>query len=298
MCNFLTAVGHSDTPWAEQDPVGYAVGLVEISSEFKWASALLDAMMTPEETLSCAGVPISSLTPSEACALLVERGVNGPVSPMDVHLCNAYTLSLADKSPEYREMLRGSALNLADGMSVMWANRIIHRGQIASRERVRGTDLFLNVLSAGNDRQLRHYLLGSTPDVLESLLDNLQELCPGALIVGSESPPFRDLTDCEREEQIQRISKSRAQIVWVGLGTPKQDFETHRLARQVPLVFVAVGAAFDFVAGKKREAPTWMQRAGLEWFHRLISEPRRLWRRYLFGNVRFLRAVIRHRNEQ
>jgi N-acetylglucosaminyldiphosphoundecaprenol N-acetyl-beta-D-mannosaminyltransferase len=255
-------------------------------------------MVTPEETLSCAGVPVSSLTPKEACALLVECGVNGPVGPMDVHLCNAYTLALADRSPEYREMLRGSALNLPDGMSVVWANRLLHRGQIAPRERVRGTDLFLNVVSAGSDRQLRHYLLGSTTDVLESLSDNLRKRCPAVVIVGSESPPFRDLTDREREEQIQRLTKSRAQIVWVGLGTPQQDFEAIRLARQIPLVFVAVGAAFDFVAGNKREAPMWMQRAGLEWFHRLISEPRRLWRRYLFGNARFLKAVIRHRKDQ
>ena len=117
---------------------------------------------------------------------------------MDVHLCNAYTLALADRSPEYREILRGSALNLPDGMSVMWANQLLHRGQIAPRERVRGTDLFLNVVSAGNDKQLRHYLLGSTPDVLASLTNNLRKRCPAVLIVGSESPPFRDLTDRER----------------------------------------------------------------------------------------------------
>jgi N-acetylglucosaminyldiphosphoundecaprenol N-acetyl-beta-D-mannosaminyltransferase len=255
-------------------------------------------MLTPENTLNCAGVPISSLTPKEACALLVEAGLNGPNGPLDVHLCNAYTLALADKSREFREMLRGSALNLPDGMSVMWANQLLHRGQFAPRVRVRGTDLFLNVVCAGSDQQLRHYLLGSTPDVLESLTKNLRERCPAALIVGSESPPFRDITDLEREDQIQRLTESRAQIVWVGLGTPKQDFEAIRLARRVPLVFVAVGAAFDFVAGNKREAPVWMQRAGLEWIYRLVSEPRRLWRRYLFGNARFLMAVIRHRRDQ
>lgn len=290
--------GLSDTPCAEQDPVGYAGGLVEISRSFKRTLALPRAMVTPEKTLSCAGVPISSLSPTEACALLVECGVNGPAAPMDVHLCNAYTLALADRNPEYRELLKGSALNLTDGMSVMWANQFLHRSQNAPRERVRGTDLFLNVVSAGNDKQLRHYLLGSTPDVLESLSNNLRRRCPAALIVGSESPPFRDLTERECEEQIQRLIKSRAQIVWVGLGTPKQDFEVIRLARQIPLVFVAVGAAFDFVAGNKREAPKWMQRAGLEWFHRMLSEPRRLWRRYLFGNARFLKAVIRHRKDQ
>jgi N-acetylglucosaminyldiphosphoundecaprenol N-acetyl-beta-D-mannosaminyltransferase len=290
--------GFAETPCAERDCVRYDVGLVQFSRAFKRTTAPLRAVMKPEKTWSCAGVPISPLTPNEACAVLVECGVKGPVGPMDVHLCNAYTLALADKSPEYREILRESALNLPDGMSVMWANRLLHRRQIASRQRVRGTDLFLNVVSVGNDKQLRHYLLGSTPDVLKSLSHNLRKRCPAVLIVGSESPPFRDLTDRECEEQIQRITESRAQIVWVGLGTPKQDFETIRLARRIPVVFVAVGAAFDFVAGNKHEAPMWMQRAGMEWFHRLISEPRRLWRRYLFGNARFLKAVIRHRNDR
>ncbi len=255
-------------------------------------------MVTTRETLSCAGVPISSLTSKEACALLVENGLNGPASPMDVHLCNAYTLALADKSSDYRQILKRSALNLADGMSIVWANQLLHRRQHALQARVRGTDLFLNVVGEGNDRRLRHYLLGSTPDVLEALSNKLRERYPGAQIVGSESPPFRDLTERECEDQIQRLTMSGAQIVWVGLGTPKQDFEVARLARQIPLVFVAVGAAFDFIAGNKREAPIWMQRAGFEWIHRLSSEPKRLWRRYLFGNARFLRAAIQHRNDQ
>ena len=96
---------------------------------------------------------------------------------------------------------------------------------------------------------------------------------------------------------MDRILKSDAEIVWVGLGTPKQDYEAARLAGRLSMVFIAVGAAFDFVAGHKNEAPTLVQRAGLEWAYRLISEPRRLWRRYLFGNVRFLWAVIHRLHE-
>lgn len=116
------------------------------------------------------------------------------------------------------------------------------------------------------------------------------------MLAGAESPPFRDLTDDERREQDDRIQASRADIVWVGLGTPKQDFEAERLAEALPLLAAAVGAAFDFTAGTVKPAPAWMQRSGLEWAHRLASEPRQLWRRYLIGNARFVSiALRRHR---
>ena len=142
---------------------------------------------------------------------------------------------------------------------------------------------------------MRHYLLGSTPDVLESLRHNLETSYPAARIVGVESPPFRDLTSEEEAEQLERIERSGAEIVWVGLGTPKQDLECARMAASSRKVFVAVGAAFDFAAGMKPEASPWMQNNGLEWVHRLSHEPGRLWKRYLFGNVRFVRAALKGR---
>jgi N-acetylglucosaminyldiphosphoundecaprenol N-acetyl-beta-D-mannosaminyltransferase len=244
------------------------------------------------KVLRCGGVPIMVLSRAEACAILLECAMNGPARPMDVHLCNAYTVAVADKNESYRNLLNQSGLNLADGLSVVWASRLIQWGERASVTQVRGTDLFLDVFEAGNGQGLRHYLLGSTKEVLEALTNNLYSHFPGVQIVGTESPPYRELSDLERGKQLDRIVASGAQLVWVGLGTPKQDIEIARLAGRLPLVFVAVGAAFDFVAGKKKAAPVWMQRLGLEWVYRLISEPRRLWRRYLFGNLRFLKAVI------
>jgi N-acetylglucosaminyldiphosphoundecaprenol N-acetyl-beta-D-mannosaminyltransferase len=234
-----------------------------------------------------------ALSRIEACEYLIDVALDGPRLPMDVHLCNAYTLAIADKDQSFRNMLNESGLNLADGMSVVWANRLLHRGGQAPTGRVYGPDLFLDIFRAGTEYRLRHYLLGSTPEVLTNLSANLRRLFPGVQIVGTESPPYRDLTDIERGDQLDRIVTSRAQLVWVGLGTPKQDVEVAWLAHQRALVFVAVGAAFDFVAGSKRQAPAWMQRMGLEWIFRLLSEPRRLWRRYLFGNLRFLLALVR-----
>jgi N-acetylglucosaminyldiphosphoundecaprenol N-acetyl-beta-D-mannosaminyltransferase len=116
---------------------------------------------------------------------------------------------------------------------------------------------------------------------------------PGALIVGMISPPFHPLTDAERADQDSAINASDADVVWVGLGTPKQDFEAQRVCDECGVTTVAVGAAFDFVAGTKPEAPNWMRRLSLEWVFRLLTEPRRLWKRYLFGNTRFITIVLK-----
>jgi N-acetylglucosaminyldiphosphoundecaprenol N-acetyl-beta-D-mannosaminyltransferase len=157
---------------------------------------------------------------------------------------------------------------------------------------IRGPQLFLDVFDAGRDHAVSHYLLGSTPEVLQKLEANLRTLYPGVNISGSESPPFRKLTSAERRAQDERILQSGAEIVWVGLGTPKQDFEVQRLADVLPVVSIAIGAAFDFTAGTLQQAPEWMTRTGLEWGFRFMKEPRRLWRRYVFGNVRFLKAAL------
>jgi N-acetylglucosaminyldiphosphoundecaprenol N-acetyl-beta-D-mannosaminyltransferase len=244
-------------------------------------------------SVDCAGVPISWLGRSEASEWLIACALDGPGTPMDVHLCNAYTLALADRRRDLADVLTRSGLNLPDGVSVTLATRVVHGNAHGPYTRIRGTDLLYDIFETGTKYELRHFLLGSTPDVLASMQANLSTWFPGVRIVGTDSPPYREPTEAERELQHDRILQSGAHVVWVGLGTPKQDFEVARLARELPLVFIAVGAAFDFVAGKKSEAPTWVQRVGFEWLHRLLSEPRRLWRRYLFGNVRFVWAVLR-----
>jgi N-acetylglucosaminyldiphosphoundecaprenol N-acetyl-beta-D-mannosaminyltransferase len=244
-------------------------------------------------TVSCVGVPITACTPAEAAHEVVLRATAEPPQGADVHLCNAYTLALADADPAFKSMLTAAELNFPDGKAVVWANRLTHRRADLPSERVYGPDLFLDVFRLGEERGLRHYLLGSTSEVLADLEAELRRLHPDVRIVGTESPPFRAATEAEAEAQIERLAAARAQVVWVGLGTPKQDWEAARLAQRVPAVFCAVGAAFDFVAGHKSQAPRWMQDRGLEWLFRLASEPRRLWRRYLFGNARFVWSVAK-----
>ena len=233
-------------------------------------------------------VEFVSSTPQQACehiiALAKQRGGR------HVHLANAYTVALADKSVDYRGILNAPALNFPDGKPIGWISGL--RGDSPRLAQIRGPQLFLDVFDQGRLHGIQHFLLGSTPEVLRSLELQLTTRFPGLDIVGAESPPFRPATVPELQEQDERIRDSGAHIVWVGLGTPKQDIEAQRLAGELPILAVAVGAAFDFAAGTIREAPSWMKTAGLEWFYRLLREPRRLWKRYVFGNVRFLKAAL------
>jgi len=207
-----------------------------------------------------------------------------------VHLCNAYTLSLARKDSAYAQALNRGDLNLPDGKPLaVLAKRL---GLFPTSERVCGPDLMAATLDRGRDLGLRHYLYGSMPETIEKLVARLEELYPGVEIVGAESPPFRPLDPTEREAMIERVRAANPHVVWVGLGTPKQDEFVAEFRDELGATLVAVGAAFDFLAGLKPRAPRLLQRLGLEWAFRLASEPRRLWRRYLIGNASFLRGLL------
>lgn len=234
-----------------------------------------------------AGLPIAVATLAQATDTLCDWACEG--RPGDVHLINAYSVALADSDNEYRHNLTQAYCNFPDGKPLSWATKLSK----VRLSQVRGPQIFEETMNRGRDRDVRHFLLGSTPETLSALEKSLEARYPGVQIVGSESPPFRVLSPQETQEQDDRIRKVNPDIVWVGLGTPKQDFEAARLARSGFLA-VAVGAAFDFSAGTKPEAPKWMTSVGIEWVFRFVCEPRRLWRRYLFGNMRFIRAVIAH----
>src|SRR5262245_50370292 len=209
-----------------------------------------------------------------------------------VHFLPAHPIVLAEQDEAYRDVLNRGDLNLVDGASVAVA--ILLQGQSCSR--TTGSDA-LEILPAwGVDSSMRHYLYGGAPGVVEALRDRLESDCPGIDIVGADSPPFHELSPEELEATAARIRESGTDLLWVGLGTPKQDLVAERL-RQLDAapVILCVGAAFDFVARTKRRAPSWMRAIGAEWVFRLATEPRRLWRRYLFGNARFIRHVVSDR---
>lgn len=209
-----------------------------------------------------------------------------------IHFANAYSVALAEGNPEL-EAAFSDGTSFPDGRPVVWALQVFHPQWAGSIQQVRGPSFFEGLMDRGVSLGLRHYFLGSTDETLSKLQRQLKQRIPGLNVVGVSSPPFRELTDEEWAKQLKEIEAQGADVVWVGLGTPKQDLVAHRLSKMSSLTFVCVGAAFDFSAGNLRHAPAWMQTAGLEWFYRLVQEPRRLWRRYLVGNTVFLGVVCR-----
>ena len=235
----------------------------------------------------CCGVRIDGLGPPEAVRALLESryGV-----ARGAHLCNSYTLALASRDPVYRDLLNLGDLNFADGHYVAMVGR--WRGQTDLTERVYGPTLMLATMDRGRSVGLRHYLYGTTPDTVNRLAKTLSELYPGLDIVGLEAPPFRPLDTDEEIALEARIEAAKPDILWVGVGTPRQDEFVAHHAKRFGCTVVPVGAAFDFNSGTKRAAPRLVQRMGIEWLYRFAQEPRRLWRRYLIGIPVFMWGVF------
>lgn len=224
----------------------------------------------------------------------VERTIDDALSRRSdhVHLANAWSIALADDDNELRQVF-GDGRNYPDGKPVVWAMRWLRGNDAPTRpDRVYGPTFFERALEAGIPRHVRHYFLGSTPETLEKLQSNVRARLQGIEIAGTSSPPFKDLTPDDLAYELSKIEASEPHIVWVGLGTPKQDKVAAYLAPRYPSIFACVGAAFDFSAGNLRDVPYWIQNAGFAWLYRFVQEPRRLWRRYTYGNATFLRIVL------
>jgi len=185
----------------------------------------------------------------------------------------------------YANMMNGADLVTPDGMPLVWGLRALG---VPHATRVYGPSLTPLVCERAAREGIPVGFYGGTPEVLERLRAELYRMFPDLNIVYSWPPPFRPLT-AEEEDQVTRdIVASGARIVFVGLGTPKQEQWMVRHRDKLTAVMLGVGAAFDFIAGEKKQAPSWMQKRGLEWVFRLVTEPRRLWKRYLYSNPRFL----------
>jgi N-acetylglucosaminyldiphosphoundecaprenol N-acetyl-beta-D-mannosaminyltransferase len=235
------------------------------------------------------GVPVSVVDMASAVAAIVgwtKAGVSNYVCVRDVH-----GVMLAQEDAEFLAIHEKAGLVTPDGMPLVWIARL-REGKAVGR--VCGADL-VDALSSVSERQgLRHYFYGGKPGVAESMVAALQARYSGLNVVGTFSPPFGSLSK-EADESITRdIVVARPNIVWVGLSTPKQELWMRDHVARIPgAALIGVGAAFDFHAGQIKRAPKWMQRSGAEWLHRLFSEPRRLWWRYLVLAPKFaLRAIF------
>lgn len=190
------------------------------------------------------------------------------------------------KDEELRSIHDRAGLVTPDGMPLVWLNRLHGQRHVG---RVYGPDLMRAVFAISVGKGYRHFLYGGNEGVAETLAEKLKQRFPGVQIMGTFCPPFRDLTAQEDSKMIRTINQAQADIVWVGLSTPKQE---HWMAKHTGLlnapVLIGVGAAFDFLSDNKKQAPKWMQRSGLEWLFRLFSEPQRLWKRYLTTIPKFI----------
>lgn len=215
--------------------------------------------------------------------LEVERGY--------VCFANAHLTSTARGDRETARALGEAGMVLADGAPVAWALRFL-TGE--ATERIAGSDVFAELCDRSQRRGYRHFFLGSTEETLARVRRNAAERYPDLQVCGSLSPPFGAALFDQLPLITAQINEAQPDVVWVGLGAPRQE-QWMRAARpliEAPLL-LGVGAVFDFVAGNKRRAPSWMQRAGLEWAHRLAHEPRRLARRYVVTNTAFSLALVR-----
>lgn len=206
-----------------------------------------------------------------------------------VAVCNVHVVVSASRDEAYRAVINDSDMATPDGAPVAW---MLRRQGFAGQPRISGPDLMWALCAHAAKENLAVYCYGSTESTLGLLDARLREAFPG-LRVTLESPPFRPLTADEDAAAVERINASGAGIVFVGLGCPKQEQWMAEHRGRVNAVMIGVGAAFDFLAGSVPRAPAWMRDNGLEWLHRLASEPRRLWRRYLVTNTLFVLGAAR-----
>ncbi|HET6870751.1 MAG TPA: WecB/TagA/CpsF family glycosyltransferase [Solirubrobacteraceae bacterium] len=247
-------------------------------------------LIPPTPTVEVVGVPLSAIDYGRTLDWMEDmvaarrRGY--------VCVCNVHTVMAAQEDPELRAALMSSSLNVPDGQPLVWAmNALGH----SLTDRVYGPELMARACARAGNSELRFYLYGGRDnDALARLGASLRRRFPGVNFVGGYAPPFRALTAEEQAAVIEDINESEADVVWVGIGVPKQEKWMAALRPHLDAaVLIGVGAAFDFHAGIVPQAPPRLQRAGLEWAYRLAREPRRLWRRYLRYNPRFVAAFAR-----
>jgi exopolysaccharide biosynthesis WecB/TagA/CpsF family protein len=191
--------------------------------------------------------------------------------------------------PEQKFRLNSFDLLVPDGQPVRWVLNLLHHAGLS--DRVYGPNLTLKTCERAAAEGVPVYFYGSTPQILESLKKALNEKFPALIVAGMEPSKFRRLTPAEKIEVAERIQSSGARIAFVGLGCPRQETFAYEFRRLLPMPVLAVGAAFPFIAGQLSQAPAWMQNNGLEWLFRLIAEPGRLWRRYLYLNPAYVFLV-------
>ncbi|ACU89117.1 WecB/TagA/CpsF family glycosyltransferase [Desulfomicrobium baculatum] len=239
--------------------------------------------MRPSIPPTILGTIIHPTTYRDATALILGWAVRA--ESRSVCLANVHMVMEAYDDPAYEAEVNGADLAAPDGMPIVWILKLLGHDV---KDRVYGPTLTLRVLEAAAMQEVPVGFYGASSDVLAALIVNVRQKFPGLCVTYSCSPPFREPTSDEDEATVRDINASGARILFVGLGCPKQERWMHQHKGRVQAVMLGVGAAFDFHAGAIPQAPSWMRDRGLEWLFRLCVEPRRLWKRHLLHNPRFV----------
>lgn len=238
------------------------------------------------DTYRVLGIPISATTLDSASQAIHDWGADE--RSRVVFIRDVHGVVQAHDHAELRALHGQADMVTPDGMPLVWL------GKLAGKQvsRTCGPDLMEKVLLDSARTGLKHYFYGGKPGVAEALRTRFVQRAPGLQVVGVGTPPFRPLSPEELRTTADALNTSGAQVIWIGISTPKQEFLIHQLAPLVTATLIGVGAAFDFHTGAVSRAPHWMRPLGLEWLWRLASEPRRLWRRYLIMAPRFVWLVL------
>jgi len=224
----------------------------------------------------------------ESAVALIESAI---LSHRRGYVCvtNVHAVMEAQTSDYYKDVLNNSFLTVPDGRPGVWIGRIQGHSQI---DQVGGPDLILKVCEMSSCNGYTQFFYGGQPGVAEQLRDEMCRRYPGLKVVGTYNPPFRPLHEEEEKELGVRFASLKPDVTWIGLGAPKQElFMAQYLGRLDTTIMIGVGGAFDMHTGRTKDAPQWVKRVGFAWFHRLAQEPRRLWKRYLRTNSRFILAI-------
>jgi N-acetylglucosaminyldiphosphoundecaprenol N-acetyl-beta-D-mannosaminyltransferase len=224
--------------------------------------------------------------------------------PICISATGAHGVIEASKSNAFKTVLNEFYINLPDGVPCVWVGRLKGANTM---QRCYGPDFFKETMISTAGLSIKHFFCGGKPGVAEELVEISRQQFNNCQVTGVFSPPFREMSDEEMDILGQQIQSSEARIIWIGISTPKQELFANRLAKYIDTgAIITVGAAFDFHTGKVRQAPVWMQNMGLEWFFRLLIEPRRLYKRYfeivpmfIYLNIKeFLHFYINKRSDK
>lgn len=246
-------------------------------------------------TCEILGVQIAAINMKWLLKFLESHMESNALSGHYLCVSNVHTTVMAHEDPTYRGIQNSSVLSIPDGGPLASIGR---RLGYKNMQRTTGPNLMEELFKQSVEKEYKHFFYGSTEETLKKMQQNLKQRYPGIQIVGMHSPPFRLLNDNEEKEIVKKISQTHPDFIWVGLGAPKQERWMASHQGRVNGLMIGVGAGFDYLAGNIKRAPSWMQKCNLEWCYRLIQEPRRLFKRYLVTNFKFIFYVMKQLNKK